>query len=415
MRSLVTPLPAVAAGTGPFRVTAMPSQSGGSCAPPRANQPGLFNVPLEADSVQALAVRQHELGHLGLGRLGAIPLNAVEALYRAGLHFGWVQFSLDVPVNAFMLARGNAEIALLELWNGTLPPELPRWVAAMEFLRCQGLGAELRLRMSLQARAQFTAAELYLLCSTARLLQIRGARAAPLSVRELRKILTRLQKTFGPDSADTTHVLLESSVPTPEPRRDKGPPSPPAPRNEWGSMVLAESPLTCRGTERRGKVAKKVVAGHCGAFRFPHRALLPASDGRAFGLKRRIHGGTILIDCSGSMHLTTEELRALLSRSPAATVAIYAGLPGEETGALRIVAKHGRFAPIEEATSCFGKGNVIDGPALRWLSRQPAPRIWVSDGIVTGRGDKAGANLNQERDRIVRDARIKRIDSLEDC
>ena len=372
-------------------------------------------MPLETGSIQALAIRQHEIGHLGLGRAGAIPANALQALQRAGLHFGWVQFSLDVVVNAFMLRRGNTEIALLELWNGALPLDIPRWLAAMEFLRCQGLNGEMRMRMSLQARAQFTPAELRLLCSTARFLESRGAHAAPISVRELRKILRKLQRTFGPESGDTTHALLESSVPTPEPRRERRPPSPPAARNEWGSMVLTESPLTRRGTDRRGKVAKKVVASYCGAFRFPHRALLPASDGRAFGLKRRIHGGTILIDCSGSMHLTTDQLSSLVSRSPAATVAIYAGLPGDESGSLRIVARNGRFTAIEEATSCFGKGNVIDGHALRWLSRQPAPRIWVSDGIVTGRGDRAGSNLNQERDRIVRDARIKQVASLEGC
>jgi len=405
----------VAAGQGPFRVKGVPRDSGGSCAPPSGSEPGVFNVPLETGSIQALAIRMHELGHLALGRAGAIPADALEKLHKAKIHFAWVQFALDVPVNAFMLSRGNAEIAELELWNGALPAELPRWLAAMEFLRCQGLNAEMTLRMSLQARAQFTPAELKLLFSTARLLEARGAQAALLSVKELRRILRKLQKTFGPESGDTTHALLESSALAPEPRRERRPASPPAGRNEWGPMVISEPPLTCRGTDRSGRAARKLIPSYCGAFRFPHRALLPAADGRAFGLKRRIHGGAILIDCSGSMHLTTEELSALVSRSPAATVAIYAGLPGEESGALRIVAKNGRFTPIEEAISSFGKGNVVDGHALRWLSRQPSPRIWVSDGIVTGRDDKTGANLNRERDCIVRDARIQRIESIEKC
>ena len=30
---------------------------------------------------------------------------------------------------------------------------------------------------------------------------------------------------------------------------------------------------------------------------------------------------------------------------------------------------------------------MVDGPALRWLARQDRPRIWVSDGVVTGVGD----------------------------
>jgi hypothetical protein len=414
MRSLVSPHPAIAAGKGPFRVFGVPCESGGSCAAPSGSEPGLFNVPLETGSIQALAIRQHELGHLGLGRAGVIPENALVALKKARIHFGWAQFSLDVVVNAFMIAGGNSEVAQLELWNGTLPPDTPRWLAAMEFLRCEGLSRELLWRMSLQARAQFNRAELNLLCAIARLLQTRGAHAVPISVKELRKMLGKLQETFGPDSGDADHPLLETSVLMPETHRDKRRASPATGRNEWGPMVVAEPPLNYRCGGGR-QIARKVIAGYCGAFRFPHRALLPAADGRAFGSKRRFHGGTILIDGSGSMHLTTDELSALVSRSLAATVAIYAGLPGDESGSLRIVAKNGRFTPIEEVTSNFGKGNVVDGHALRWLSRQPGPRIWVSDGIVTGLGDKAGANLDLARDRILRDGRIKRIDSLDGC
>jgi hypothetical protein len=80
---------------------------------------------------------------------------------------------------------------------------------------------------------------------------------------------------------------------------------------------------------------------------------------------------------------------------------------------LLVIAKNGHFAEIVKATSDFGTGNVIDGPALQWLFRQEAPRIWVSDGFVTGRGDEAGMNLDEERDSIVSAARIKRIASLE--
>ena len=87
-------------------------------------------------------------------------------------------------------------------------------------------------------------------------------------------------------------------------------------------MVVMNPPLILRCIGRSGKAAKKLIASYCGAFRFPHRALLPAADGRAFGLKRRIHSGTILIDCSGSMSLSTDRLTSWLSRAPAASVAL---------------------------------------------------------------------------------------------
>lgn len=414
MRPLINPLPAVAAAKGPFRVIGVPVDSRASCALPARGAPGLFHVPLETDSVQALAVRMHELGHLGLLRIGAVPNDTLPKLSRAGIHSGWVQFALDVVVNAFMLARGNQEIAHLELWTGVLTPELPRWLAAMEFLRSEGLSRELQMRMSLQARAQFSLDELNLLCSTARLLRDRGAQAALLPVEQLRKLLRKLQKTFGPDSAEAGHPWLEPIVIISEGFSGGRDRSAGLGQNEWGPMAIMNPPLSHRSPRRRGKIAKKVVASYCGAFRFPHRALVPAADGRAFGLKRRIHGGAILIDCSGSMQLTAEELTSLVSRAPAATIALYAGSRGVQSGSLVVVAKNGRFAEIEKATAGLGKGNIVDGPALRWLSDQDAPRIWVSDGHVTGRGDESAINLDRETDSIVATARIRRIGSLEE-
>jgi hypothetical protein len=423
VRPPVSPLPAIAAGKGPFRVTGVSSDSSGFCALPSNGKPGLFNVPLETDSIQALAIRMYELGHLGLARIGAVPNDMLSKLYRARLHIGWVQFALDVIVNAFMIARGNREIAHLELWTGVLPAKIPRWVAAMQFLRSEGLSREMQMRMSLQARAQFSPDELNLLCSTARLLRSQGAQASLISVEELRKLLRRLQKTFGPDSTKARDPLLELAgivVRESSSRRTRDPSggrhrSATSEQNEWGRMALMNPPLSLRCTGRRGKVAKKLIASYCGAFRFPHRALIPAADGRAFGLKRRVHGGTILIDCSGSMNLTTDRLTSLVLRAPGATVALYAGLPGAESGLLMVIATNGHFAEIEEATSRFGGGNIIDGPALRWLSRQAAPRLWVSDGCVTGRGDKPGINLNSETDSIIRTAGIRRLESLERC
>jgi hypothetical protein len=413
MRPLVSPLPAVAAAKGPFRVIGVPVDSRASCAPPARGAPGLFNVPLETGSVQALAVRMHELGHLGLLRIGAVPDDTLPKLSRAGIHSGWVQFALDVVVNAFMLARGNPEIAHLELWTGVLSPELPRWLAAMEFLRSEGLGRELQMRMSLQARAQFSPDELKLLCSTARLLRNRGEQAALLPVKQLRKLLRKLQKTFGPDSTEASHPWLESIIIFSEGSSGGRHRSAGSGHNEWGPMAIMNPPLSVRCPPRRGKAAKKVIASYCGAFRFPHRALIPAADGRAFGLKRRIHGGAILIDCSGSMNLTIDKLTSLVSRAPAATIALYAGSPGDQSGLLVVVAKNGSFAEIEKATAGFGNGNIVDGPALRWLSRQDAPRIWVSDGRVTGRGDESAINLDRETDSIVATARIRRIESFE--
>lgn len=416
MRLPVSPLPAIAAGNGPFLITGVSVDSNACCSLPVAAEPGIFNVPLETDSIQALATRMHELGHLGLGRIGAVPDDTLPRLKSARIHFGWAQFALDVVVNAFMSARGNSEIAQLKLWRGPLPAEIPRWLAAMEFLRCEGLSREMQLRMSLQARAQFDADELCLLCSTARLLRARGAQAALLPAAELTKLLRRLQRKFGPESFDDSHSLLPLQVvhmPCKSGRGVYG--SRESGRNQWGTMNVMNPPLTGRCEQTRAKGSRRLVAGYCGPFRFAHRALLPASDGRVFGGKKRNRAGTILIDSSGSMSLSSERLRTLIAHAPAATIALYAGLPENESGLLIVVAQNGRFADIESATSRFGSGNVVDGPALQWLARQLGPRTWVSDGYVTGRGDAPSSHLNRETESIVRAAGIKRVDSLEGC
>ena len=62
-------------------------------------------------------------------------------------------------------------------------------------------------------------------------------------------------------------------------------------------------------------------------------------------------------------------------------------------GDLRIIAKNGRRVDEQYMDRHSGKGNVVDGPALDWLSTMPARRIWVSDMHVFGRGNDTGINL----------------------
>ena len=104
-----------------------------------------------------------------------------------------------------------------------------------------------------------------------------------------------------------------------------------------------------------------------------------AVDGLVFDRKRP--GGSVLIDQSGSMHLTKAEVVAALETLPALTMAGYVGHPG--TPMLCVLAQRGLTGELDD----FGgkpRGNDIDIEALAWLAKQPAPRIWVSDGQVCG-------------------------------
>lgn len=128
------------------------------------------------------------------------------------------------------------------------------------------------------------------------------------------------------------------------------------------------------------------------------------SDGFIFGEKKRVQGGTVLVDTSGSMSLTSEDMRVLLDAAPAATVACY-GQNGTPYGVLRIIVDKGRMAADEELA--VGGGNGVDGPALEWLAKMPEPRYWVSDGYVIGSNGSGTDHINYcrivaKRGRIVR-------------
>jgi len=180
--------------------------------------------------------------------------------------------------------------------------------------------------------------------------------------------------------------------------------------DRWGDMEIQIAPLTER---LQGDPTRKVRATDLGAIpRYMHR--LP-TDQRVFGRhrKHRRFRGTVLIDHSGSMSLRARQVDEILQRWPAVTIATYSGNADNVRGTLRIVAKSGRRAS-HDWLECPGAGsNVIDGPALDWLAKQRGPRIWVSDGVVTGIGERQTPALLLSAARKVNRGKIKRIPNVQ--
>lgn len=108
------------------------------------------------------------------------------------------------------------------------------------------------------------------------------------------------------------------------------------------------------------------------------------TDKRVFHRTKRKAGGTLLIDDSGSMGMTGEDLQKILEAAPVATVAVYAGDANYERGGeIRVVARDGKRAKTKDLSIEDYGNNSIDGPALEWLGAQEYPRIWITDGGVT--------------------------------
>lgn len=179
----------------------------------------------------------------------------------------------------------------------------------------------------------------------------------------------------------------------------------------WGTMTIDEPGRTVR-TVARGRLRPR-AAGEGSALARPDRFCV---DRRVFARRPTGRGGTVLVDVSGSMQLTQSDLRRMLLAAPAGTVAIYAG-DDRGRGVLRIVAQRGSRVP-DALLGGLGALNVIDGPALEWLAGEPAPRVWVSDGRVTGvpptgTGEVASGRLRLETLAICSGARIQEVCDLD--
>jgi len=127
-----------------------------------------------------------------------------------------------------------------------------------------------------------------------------------------------------------------------------------------------------------------------------HRIL---TDKKVFTRRKKIAGGSVMIDFSGSMGWGRDEVREVIRLLPASTIAGYTGYAGgmgKYHGDIRVIADKGKYD--DNAIDRLGDhgNNNIDLDALKWLAQQDEPRIWVSDQQVIGVLDGYAANLKSE-------------------
>lgn len=151
----------------------------------------------------------------------------------------------------------------------------------------------------------------------------------------------------------------------------------------WGKLNVEKCKMVPRAG---GSFSKKRIASPIGKNPRRLTRALTDPDKRIFDAKRRGMGGVVLIDVSGSMRLSIEQVISIVEMAPGATVATYAedddgsrGIPN-----LHIVAIDGKIA---EKLPNRQTGNNVDLPALEWAikarKKKSDPIVWVSDGEVT--------------------------------
>ena len=151
----------------------------------------------------------------------------------------------------------------------------------------------------------------------------------------------------------------------------------------WGELVFEKLPMPIR---TKGNLGKKKIASPVGhSPRRIHRYLTDP-ERRVFDVKKKGMGGVVIVDGSGSMSLSMENVKNILEASPGCTVAVYSDM--DQNGGkpnIWVLADKGRM--VEELPT-FGSGNGVDFPALEWSvkNRQhsSSPIVWVTDGGVCG-------------------------------
>ena len=192
----------------------------------------------------------------------------------------------------------------------------------------------------------------------------------------------------------------------------------PKPRDlqgEWEPLVVAKPELSVNHT---GKLGRRVIAADSGREPRYINRIVTDPERRIFSRKTRALGGVVVIDCSGSMRLSEDDLDRLLKASSGATVLCYSGGYNHPTKPnVWVVARKGRMMrKLPE----FPGDNSVDGPAIVYAStlrdNGGQPLIWVSDGYVTGINTGTGdEKLQKDMDYIKRRHRVIQVETVQEA
>ena len=151
---------------------------------------------------------------------------------------------------------------------------------------------------------------------------------------------------------------------------------------QWAELKVRKLNLTRHAPGGLGRKRRATDMG-----RNPRRIgnALADPQKRIFDSTKKGNGGVVIIDGSGSMALTTEDIVKIVDSAHGATVAVYSTDSANVKDNLLILAEKGKM--VQELPPRSG-GNGVDAPALKWGIGQKqhakAPVVFVTDGMVHG-------------------------------
>lgn len=164
-----------------------------------------------------------------------------------------------------------------------------------------------------------------------------------------------------------------------------------------------------------GKLGRKRIA--CNVGKNPRRIdrMLVDPERRIFDRYAKGAGGVILIDQSGSMRLSDDQMWEIIRNAPGCVIIGYSHSAGSTTiPNVWVLADRGKVvARIPDGNG----GNGVDGPAIRFAAskrRKGEAFIWVCDGYVTdGASDSQYSNLDDECAKLIAKHGIHMVHDVE--
>lgn len=165
--------------------------------------------------------------------------------------------------------------------------------------------------------------------------------------------------------------------------------------------------------KNNNRMAKRRVASDIG--RHPRRVSRFLTDGKVFDKKVRAAGGIVVIDQSGSMSVSSQDIEQMVDAAPGCTIVGYSHSgPGRPN--CWIIAKDGKVSTNMDRQ---GAGNGVDGPIIEWAikeRRKGEPIIWVCDGLVTdGARDQYHDELARDCANLVKKHHIHMVDETHEA
>jgi hypothetical protein len=181
----------------------------------------------------------------------------------------------------------------------------------------------------------------------------------------------------------------------------------------FGPLRIADNlPLTVEVSGYMRRKRKGMQYGR--RVTYPSR-LLTDPERRVFGHKVKVKGGIVVVDISGSMSLSNDDLNAIVEAAPAAVVLAYSECMPDEPNAWILANRGWRVKSIGDIG---GRGNGVDGTALTWAIRHRKygeDIIWISDGEVTGLIGNQPTHLYTMCAKLIKKHRIIMIPSVREA